>query len=742
MTTGILIRNGFNGRLINLNKLSKYRTIYKNILILLLIGILLFSLYLLGEAVKGAEQFNRIYLWLFGASILAVVILSIIIIQRLVWLFIKRKNKEPGIKLTSRMVSTFIFLSLPPVLIVHIFSTQFLNSYIDSWFDTKTDKALNDSLKLGQIFLEVQTKQALAQTKNIAQKLGEIDEPRQAIYLDKYLEESTAYSLTLISASEKIIYQANSDIFDLSSDSPPLSAIRDARSGLNFTRIEPGKSGNQLQIRTLVRFDNELKITSSYRFLQGIFTINPEYNALANSIEVALMDYNQQKYQREQLKKSFSIILGLVLLLSTLLALIRAFSSARNLVAPISLLSKATASIAIGDYSQKVPVSSKDEIGFLVKSFNTMSSQIAASSALAHRAQTDALSQKWYLQNVLLHLSSGVLSINSEQRILMANSAAGKILGLQDKDILNQNIEFLAIKNSSLLPLVELLLTKLEDHNEEWHQEILLIDNNTRRILVVRGSRIPDNETEESEGGLVVVFDDETIINQAQRDAAWSEVARRLAHEVKNPLTPIQLSAERLQLRFLNKLPPEDKDVLDRATQTIISQVENLKTLVNAFSDYAKAPELKREAGGLNQLIKNSVDLYFVSNAGIDFTLDLIEPEPIMFIDKVRFSQLLTNLIKNSQESATSNNIKITIKTSISKSIDNVLILRLSDNGPGFSEKIMEHLFEPYETTKTGGSGLGLAIVKKIVEEHGGNIKAYNDETGAVIEISLPIYKR
>ena len=715
------------------------KTPIKNVLIVILIIVLLSSLYFLGQAVQGAEQFNRIYLWLFGASILAVVILAVIIIQRLVWLFLKRKSNEPGIKLTTRMVSIFIGLSLPPVLIVYIFSTQFLNNYIDSWFDTNTRGALDNSLKLGEIFLNVQTKQALTQTKYIAQKLSEIDENRQAIYLERYLDESSATSLTLITESEILATASNN--FDIKTDLPSQTAFRDAINGDNFARIETIEPAiGQLQIRTLVRINNVLQVSPRNRFVQGFYSIESQYSHLANSIENAMVGYNQQAYQREQLKRSFNIILALVLMLSMLMALMWAFSAARKLVAPVRLLSIATKAIAEGDYSQKIPITSKDEIGFLVKSFNSMSSQLAFSSALAHRAQIEAISQKWYLESVLSHLSSGVISVNSELRILMSNAAASKILNLEGKDIINQNIEYLSIKNIGLTPFVELIIKKLNDHNEEWQQETLITEGESRKILVVRGSRIPENDQEE--GGLVVVFDDQTIINQAQRDAAWSEVARRLAHEVKNPLTPIQLSAERLRLRFLNKLPEEDKDIMDRATHTIVSQVDNLKTLVNAFSDYAKAPELKREAGGLNSLISQAIDLYFISNASINFQLDLLDPEPIMFIDKVRFSQLLTNLIKNSQESAQDYELNIRIVTTLSETIDNALILKFIDNGHGFNEKILEHLFEPYETTKATGSGLGLAIVKKIVEEHGGNIKAYNLETGAVIEINLPIYQK
>ncbi len=712
---------------------------YKNILIFMLIVVLLSSLYLLGQAVQGAEQFNRIYLWLFGASIIAVIILGSVIVQRFVWLYVKNKKNEPGIKLTSRMVKTFVFLSLPPVLVVYLFSTQFLNNYIDSWFDSKTGQALNDSLELGQLFLDVQTTQALTQTKTIAQKLSEIDPPRQNIYLERFLDESNASSLVLISASEKVVGQANIDLLDFNTSLPPQSVYQRIRTGATYARIEP-KQGSQLQIRTLVKIENVLNVSTSYRFLQGLFPIKDEYSDLAYNIETAYVGYNQQKYQRKELKKTFNIILFLVLMISMLLALVRAFSSARNLVAPVKLLSQATQRIAGGDYNQNIPVSSSDEIGFLVKSFNTMSSQLAASSAIAHRAQTEAISQKWYLENVLSHLSSGVLSINNEQRILMANSAARKILNLTAKDIINQNINQLNLNKEGLTPFVELILTKLNDHSEEWQQETLITENELRKILVVRGSRIPDHE--QDDGGMVVVFDDQTIINQAQRDAAWSEVARRLAHEVKNPLTPIQLSAERLRLRFLDKMSEQDKDILDRATQTIVSQVDNLKTLVNAFSDYAKAPELKREARGLNKLIKEAVDLYFISHAGINFKLELLDPEPIMYIDKVRFSQLLNNLIKNSVEGSDNKEVSITITTLISLSVENNLVIKFSDQGHGFTDKILEHLFEPYETTKSTGSGLGLAIVKKIVEEHGGNIKAYNHTNGAMIEINLPIYHK
>ncbi len=702
-----------------------------------IIAFLLGALYWLGEAIQGREQFNRMYLWLFGASILAVAILSLVIIQRLIWLFLKRRNNAPGIHLTSRLVATFITLSLPPILILYLFANQFVDRYVDSWFSSDTEKALRDSLSLGQIFLETQTRRNLGISKRLARQLAEMNPAAQIIRLDSLLDDAGgAISLSLLDDNGTILANSNLDPFSLQTSLPPQQALQNVRHGQTYARVEPAEKG--LQIRTLVPVaTNALQTSGRQRFLQALFPVPPAYSALANNIETTYHDYKRQAYQRTQVKQTFIIILTIVLLLSVLLALLRAFSAARQLVAPVRLLSEATQSIAKGEFGHRIPVESSDELGFLVQSFNTMSSQLAASSALAHRSQVEAESQRWYLQSVLSHLSSGVLSIDKNQRILMANAAAAAILHLDLKDLVNQDLEFLSHKNHALQPLVDLILKKLADRSDEWQQEVLLAEDSFRRILVVRGSRIPEREQEE--GGLVVVFDDETVLNQAQRDAAWGEVARRLAHEVKNPLTPIQLSAERLRLRFLSRMAPEDAEIMSRTTDTIISQVETLKTLVNAFSDYAKAPQLKREPGGLNQLVREAVNLYALSHPGITFELDLNEPEPVLLLDKNRIQQLLTNLIKNAQESQSDTRIAIATQTQ-QQGTEKTLVLTIRDHGPGFDENTLEHLFEPYVTTKTGGSGLGLAIVKKIVEEHGGSIRAYNHpEGGAVVEIRLPV---
>jgi len=706
----------------------------KNLPILALVITLLTALYLLGMAIQGSEQFNRIYIWLFAASVLAVFILTLIIIQRIVWLFIKRKNHEPGIQLTSRMVMMFIGLSLPPVIVVYLFATMLVNQYVDSWFDVDTDQALKDAITLGNTFLDTQTSAHLNEAKDIAAKLAEVDPLNQAIYLDRLLDTSKANALSLYGSDGQLIVSSNINPLNFTSPTLPQSSFNEVSNNRNYARIEPsGATG--LQIRVVLPIQNANAISvGSKRYLQGLYPIPEDYERLANNIEAQRHDYKNKAYQRQQLKNTFLIILSIVLLISVLLAMLRAFSSARRLVAPIKMLSEATQAITEGKYSKIIPVDSNDELGLLVQSFNSMSSQIAASSALAHRAQSEAENQRTYLENVMSHLTSGVISIDQDFLIRLSNEATHKILHLGSRSLINQNIDYIAMKNPTLQPLIELIKQKVSDQTNYWQQEVLIAEDSLRRILLVRGSQINDNEIDG--GGHVIVFDDQTIINQAQRDAAWSEVARRLAHEVKNPLTPIQLSAERMHMRFSGKLSKEEDEILNRATQTIVAQVENLKTLVNAFSDYAKPPELKKELGGLNQLINEIVDLYSLSHPGIIFTLDLMSPEPQLLLDKGRMTQLLTNLIKNAQESVDQGDTHIEIKTQTQQ---NILQMDIIDNGHGFDDDIIEHVFEPYETTKPGGSGLGLAIVKKIVEEHGGHIIAQNLSVGAKITIHLPL---
>lgn len=711
------------------------KLLLKTLPIIALMAALMFALYFLVFAIQSSDRFNRLYLWLFGASVIAVLVLSLIILQRVVWLYRRRKQQEPGILLTSRLVLMFVGLSLPPVIVVYFFANLLVTQYIDTWFNVETETALNDAIELGQIFLNTQTLQHLKTGKDLSTELADIDHFNQPIHLGRLLEKSKAESLSIFNSSGRLLIGSHLDPLKVGQAQIPQRVLSEVNNGRNYARIEPTEEQG-LQIRVAVPIDNNqptIKV-GQRQVLQALFAIPERYQSLATNIESQYHQYKRQSYQRQQLENTFIIILTIVLLISMLLAIVRAFSSSRRLVKPIKSLSAGTKAIAEGDFSPIIPVQSNDELGFLVQSFNAMSSEIAASSALAHRAQSDAEGQRTYLEQVLSHISSGVLSIDQDLLIRLSNETSKRILHLTKFNLINQNIDYLSMSNPTLQPMVDLIKQQTTAKTTHWQQEVLIAEDSLRRVLLVRGSHISDKEIEG--GAHVIIFDDQTIINQAQRDAAWSEVARRLAHEVKNPLTPIQLSAERMLFRFAGKLSKEDEEILNRAGQTIISQVDNLKKLVNAFSDYAKPPQLKKELGGLSELITESVDLYSISHPGIKFKLNLAAPEPKLLLDRGRMRQLLTNLIKNAQESVTKGQVKITINTQV---LDEQLKLSIKDNGNGFKDSILDKIFEPYETTKPRGSGLGLAIVKKITEEHGGQITVGNHNNGAKVEILLPI---
>jgi PAS domain S-box-containing protein len=432
------------------------------------------------------------------------------------------------------------------------------------------------------------------------------------------------------------------------------------------------------------------------------------------------------------------LTLSLVLLLSLLTAVWAAFYAARRLVAPIRTLAIGTRAVANGDYSRRLPLPSHDEFGVLVQSFNDMTSKIALAQEQARYSQQQVESQRAYLEAVLERLSSGVLALDGQQVLRTANAAAGHILGVELNEMIGRPLSALAEHHSHLAQFVKALSGPLAEGQQEWREEITLFGAGGRQVLICGGASLPG--ITESGSGYVVVFEDVTTLIQAQRDAAWAEMARRLAHEIKNPLTPIRLSAERLRHKYLKTMVPAEADLLDRSTHTIIQQVEAMQEMVKAFSEYARAPKLERRSLDLNVLINEVLDLYR-DHVPVQWELRLQTGLPAVEADVGRFRQLLHNLFKNALEAlAERNDGRITISTQcVEESGFTLVELRIDDNGPGFPAALLGRLFEPYVTTKPKGTGLGLAIVKKIVDEHGGMIVAENTPDGACVVIRLPL---
>jgi nitrogen fixation/metabolism regulation signal transduction histidine kinase len=455
--------------------------------------------------------------------------------------------------------------------------------------------------------------------------------------------------------------------------------------------------------------------------LQALYSIPERLSELAETVQNEFARYKELAYLRQPLKYSYTLTLSLVLVLSLLSAVWAAFHSARRLVAPIADLAEGTRAVAEGDYGKRLPLAGEDELGFLVQSFNDMTRRIAKARDQAGRSQRLVEGQRAYLETVLGGLSSGVMSLGAEQRVRTVNESAAQILGIDLPAYLGHSLQEVTGEHEFLQPFLEVVRQHTPFLPQDWQEQVTLMGLNGRRVLMCRGTGLPDGE------GHVIVFDDVTTLLQAQRDAAWGEVARRLAHEIKNPLTPIQLSAERLRRRYLGgTLKGEDAEVLDRATHTIVQQVETMKEMVNAFTEYARAPQMRPQRLELNRLVQEVLDLYRGMATGVRLEFHGDAGGVLVEVDAGRMRQVLHNLIKNALEACASAEApEVRVTTLRVQQQDAAYVeLVVEDNGPGFPEEVMEHLFEPYVTTKPRGTGLGLAIVKKIVEEHGGVIQA------------------
>ncbi|MFA7619240.1 MAG: ATP-binding protein [Thiohalomonadaceae bacterium] len=692
------------------------------------------SLYLMSAATQNTAQFSRVYSLLLAINVAALLMLVTLIIRNLVSLLGQYRRRMPGSRLTMRLVIMFVVLAVAPVSVVYYFSVQFLQRGIDSWFDVRVERALEDALELGRTALDSRLRESKQLTRQFAIELIGVPESLAAIRLNELRQHGRALEMTLLTSHGRIIASSSADPADIVPSTPNLSVLLQLRQGLDYAAIEPVADG--LQVRVVVPVSEG--VTSDPKLLLVIFPIDERLSTLGESVQDAFAQYKELAYLRQPLKFSFTLTLSLVLLLSLLTAVWAAFFSARRLVEPIRDLAEGTRAVAAGDYDMRLPLPGRDEIGFLVRSFNEMTRKIALSRDQASRSQRQVEAQRAYLETVLARLSSGVLTVAADGSIRTSNTAAAQILGLAPSAFEGATLQTLAACHAGLTPLTDKVADFMAENEGEWHVEVTLFGPGGRQILICRGSSLPD--IGEMQGGQVIVFDDVTALIQAQRDAAWGEVARRLAHEIKNPLTPIQLSAERLRHKYLKRMSPEDAEVLDRSTHTIVQQVESMKEMVKAFSEYAHTPVVRLAPMDLNMLVKEVAELYRADRR-MQLNLDLATRMHYVEADAVRMRQLLHNLLKNALDVAPPDGtVQVRVTTKCGDTGCRHVELRVEDDGPGIPEEMLGHLFEPYVTSKPKGTGLGLAIVKKIVEEHGGMLAAHNrPEGGAAISVRLPM---
>ncbi len=699
--------------------------------------LLLATLVLMSDATQNSTRFGELYSLLLVVNALGLIALAGLISWNLVRLLKQVRDRHAGAGLTVRMVTMFVVLAVTPLLVVYAFSWQFLNRGIDSWFDVRIESALDDALKLSQAALDVRMRELLRETESIASQLAAFSDDAASIALEDARQSSSAVELSLIAPNGRILAASSDDPTSILPDQPADSILLQLRQTQSYIGLDPiGDKG--LHIRIAVTLP-EIVSGAERRILQALYPVAERMNTLADSVESAYAKYRELAYLRKPLKISFTLTLTLVLLLSMLTAVWAAFVSAQRMVAPLRDIAHGTKAVAGGDLETRLPQSSADEVGFLVESFNNMTETLALARDETRRSQQELESQRTYLQAVLARLSSGVITLDDEHRVITSNKAAQQILGVEPEQILDQSLDDAVRLNPHLASLSDALLPHFSQGDDDWREQVVLFGAQGRQVLMCRGATLPVSEI--IAAGHVVVFDDVTALIQAQRDAAWTEAARRLAHEIKNPLTPIQLSAERLRHKYLPKMSSQEGEILDRLTRTIVQQVEGMKEMVNAFSDYARTPQVRPRWLNLNTLVADVVELYRSDVSAGTIKTRLSRELPPVYADPDRIGQVLHNLIRNALEAGTSERgTGVTVETrSVSDSARSYISLTISDSGGGFADGIIEQVFEPYVTTKPRGTGLGLAIVRKIVEEHGGVVHARNNRRGgATISVRLP----
>ncbi|MBI3562420.1 MAG: HAMP domain-containing protein [Gammaproteobacteria bacterium] len=709
--------------------------------IITLLVLLLASLGIMGDAMHSSTQFGQLYTALLIINIVAIVILIGLIVRNLYELQRQWRQQVTGSRLTARLIVLLAALSVTPVSVVYYFSLDFLKRGIDSWFDVQVERALKDALELSQSSLSVRMRELLKQTKAQSYELSMANNEMAALLLHDLRIRLDASELTLFGQNGQILAVSTDEASRLLPTRLEESVYTRLRQEQEYTELAPiADSGFFIRIVILIPSSDPV---GESRILHGMFPVTKRINTLAKSVEEAYSRYRELGYLRIPLKTTFILTLSLILLLALLISIWMAFYFARRLVQPIADLVDGTRAVADGNYTTQLPLPGKDELGILVRSFNDMTQKIALVTDEAKRGQLQLAEQHAYLDVVLTHLSSGVITLHQDRRLYTGNAAASQILGLSLQPYVGHSLDKLIHEHPQSLLFVDTIYAHLDNHEAEWREELTLFNPGGRQVLLCRGSVLPG--TGEKLGGFVIVFDDITNLIQAQRNAAWGEVARRLAHEIKNPLTPIQLSAERLRHKYLNKMDAVDREVLDRATHTIVQQVETLKEMIKAFSDYARMPHLQLQPLNINTLIREVLELYRHDPQHCQIQLHLDPSTPLIEADDGRLRQLIHNLVKNALEAMVAQpQAQLSISTlCLEKEACRFIELRVRDNGPGIPDDLVGQIFEPYITTKPKGTGLGLAIVKKIVEEHGGMIWAENTEGGgACMIIRLPVNKQ
>ncbi|KAB2311037.1 HAMP domain-containing protein [Betaproteobacteria bacterium SCN2] len=635
-----------------------------------------------------------------------------------------------GSKLTLRLMLWFGLVALLPATIVFGASVFFLNRSIETWFDVRVDTALGSGVNLGQAALDDLLVDLSKKTERMALALSDAGPGSVITMLSALREQAAVNEATLFDDKGGVIVTAAGEKADLLPEIPERAILWQVLQEKAYSRVDdlPEKG---LVMRVLVPVYST-SFAGETRVLQVLHAVPPSLARDAEAVQSAYRDYQEIAASRLGLKRMYGMALTLTLLLALLLTIALAYLLSDKMGAPLRTLARGTRAVAKGDFSQMQAVQSRDELGALIQSFNNMTRQLSEARGEAERNQLQTEQAKAYLESVLANLSSGVVALDHKLRVRAVNDAAARILEADGESLSGKPLVEWGEPGTPLRKFGEEAAERfIAAEGEDWNAQLEFRPGHVQ-ILLARGSKLPA----EVQRGYTLVFDDVTKLIRAERDAAWGEVARRLAHEIKNPLTPIQLSAERLSLRLQDKLAGSDAEMLARATGTIVNQVGAMKSMVDAFASYARMPSAQIAPLDLNALVREVLTLYDSAGVQPDLSADL----PLASGDSTLMRQVIHNLLQNAQDAlAGKPDGRVGIRT---ESAEESVKLIITDNGPGFPDHMMARMFEPYATTKPKGTGLGLPIVKKIVEELGGSIRVENQPGGgACVCVALPVYK-
>ncbi|MGE0049156.1 MAG: ATP-binding protein [Acidithiobacillus sp.] len=698
------------------------------LLILLVLGFLAFTFF-----VSAAGPLSPFFIPMLLASAAIVLLLLVLVMVAVARLLLRLRRGEVGSQLATRLVVIITILSLTPAAVVFAFSWRYLNQGIDSWLSAAVESALEQAVDVAKAGVDRYRSSTLLSAETIAQALTGQPDSAAVLTVIQMRDQFRLSSVTLFSSSNRIIATSSNNLELV----PRLPHDLLLGAHTNHPLVKMADENGQFLVRVLIPVMNP-HFGRGNRLLYVEQVVPEQFSRAAAAVQNADHRYRQLTLMRGPMKTAFQMTLAVALLLTALSALWIALLLARRLTAPIARLAAGTQAVARGEFIPLQIIPSNDELGVLLHSFNNMTRQLARAKQQAAKAQEEADQRRYYLETILAQISSGILIYANDGKISEVNAAARKILRLPESGLPDPENE------PQLAAFWAQAQDWIQQPRNDMQRELQIERSDGTQTLLLHGARFAELGGTE---GFVLVFDDISPLLAAQRSAAWGEVARRLAHEIKNPLTPIQLSAERLRRKYLERLGAEG-ETLDRATHTIIQQVDALKVLVDAFSEYARAPKLDLHPIDLNALIADVAELYRGQGAGVEIRCDLAPELPLLRADAHRLRQILNNLLRNAidaiaatAEPATEGQRHIWIRTRMLLGPEQPMLEWIvEDDGPGFPADLLARVFEPYVTSKPKGSGLGLAIVRRIVEEHGGQIEAGNrEESGARVVMRFPL---